>query len=125
MTRAVETPSAAPRLDMSIPSQNVVGSTDSNDPQVSIALADALRACREAMDHAGDDGLARELVRSRIRLACVLARQEGVPVEVLLVQLKRALNDTAAVQAWAPPSRADYQQSIVNFLVRTYFSEPR
>jgi hypothetical protein len=97
--------------------------SSSTSPALSIALSDALMSCRDAIAHPRADGFDLDLVRARIRRACVIAREDNVPVEVLLIQLKHALNETITSQSLAHPSHDEHQQGLISFLVRAYYSD--
>src|SRR5438105_8710105 len=108
---------------MSVPHHELVDSRDGDGRVLSKALAAALLACRDAMAQPTDHRNDRELVRSRIRLACEIAHEDDVPVEVLLIQMKRALRETPGIQDLSHLSRDEYQHDIVNFLVRAHYSD--
>ena len=68
-------------------------------------------------DNTGDD------VRTAIRLLCVFARQEQMPAEELIVAVKRLLAESPELDALDPEKRAHACARIIEFTMRSYFSD--
>jgi hypothetical protein len=68
--------------------------------------------------HRSDDSL-----RSRVRLLCVFARQEELPVEKLLVRLRNEFIRSPELRRLPIHARDDAERETVRFLISAYYSD--
>src|SRR4051794_3390530 len=84
----------------------------------------ALAACREACEM-GSHSHFGDTLKVRLRLLCVLARQDGIPVGCLLVRLKREINASERLHDLPGHAREKTRSRAVTFLIPAYYSDRR
>ncbi len=88
-----------------------------------INVAEALVAVREAIQSHDGDGSGRDHLRVLIRLLCVFARQDKMPPERLLVELKNTLATVPERDALAVQKREDMRNRVIELTIESYFSD--
>src|ERR1043166_3350500 len=91
-------------------------------PTSSLYEAALERVAREADRHRAGASAFDEL-RLSVRLLCVLARQESIQPEHLLVNLKRVLNDHLKTDAESIERRTSVESRIVTYAIESYYSD--
>lgn len=82
----------------------------------------ALVAVQEAVQLHAREGSDVEHLRNPVRSLCVLAQQNEMPPERLLVELKHALSVVTEVDNMAPERRDDVRRRVVAFAIQSYFN---
>lgn len=85
----------------------------------------ALVAVQEAVQLHAREGSVVEHLRDPVQSLCVLAQQNGMPPERLLVELKQALSVVTDVELMAPEKREDVRNRVVALAIQSYFGVGR
>ncbi|HEY4216229.1 MAG TPA: hypothetical protein VGM67_03775 [Gemmatimonadaceae bacterium] len=96
-----------------------------NDDAPATTVAEALVAVRGALQLHTQDGSDVNHLRVPIRQLCVFARQNNLPPEQLLVQLKHMLSETHELDVLGLDKREDVRSRVVEFTIESYFDDGR
>jgi|SRR4051812_7467913 len=91
---------------------------------LSLNLGDALRQVRIAVEESQGQR-ADESVRAKVRFACVLARQESLRVEQVLIRLRDEFSRSTALTGWPTYQRDASEREAVKLLISAYYSDRR
>jgi hypothetical protein len=80
------------------------------------------RVREEVQEHARDRAPLDELRQSLDALA-TLAKEDGVPPERLIVELKQALSEVPTLRGLEPQARSDITASLVLRAIEAYYTE--
>jgi len=91
-------------------------------------MQEALAALRltladEVNDGSGNHGSALERLKSDVRLLCVVARQEHVAPERMLVQLKQTLQSAPSAGFLENDRREETDRAVVEYAIHAYFTD--
>ena len=86
------------------------------------SLTQALLRVRTALPPATNDRAALDNLRAQLKYMCAVARQDGVPPERMLVQLKQVIAEASPTDFEAVEKQADLRSRLISFAITAYFS---
>jgi len=100
---------------------HAIGAEDRNDYGLPHTRHEELDKVREGLQLHGRDRVPLDEMRSALDSLATLAKSDGVPPELLIVELKQALNEVPSLRGLDPRTRSDIMASLVLRAIETYY----
>jgi hypothetical protein len=103
--------------------QPVAGSSNKSSTSASGSRAEMLERCCEVLAERRHDDLGRRVLHGAIVDMCESARNDGLPPERLLVEIKRALIESPAQRHFTLDQAHDARMRFITLAIDAYYAD--
>jgi hypothetical protein len=90
-------------------------------PRSTADVEDAIDAVADAIERSSQSVAGTERIKGRIRALCIVSRRADVPIESLLIRLRRRIEQRNVMSQVDARARKALQQDIVSQLIAMYY----